>query len=64
MVDAINQVGLNITLAIAHDWLFNPLQFLGGLEPKEAASLKWSLEDAMTAREGLLNSLFLVESSM
>ncbi|PON81487.1 Transcription elongation factor [Trema orientale] len=43
MVDVTNQVGLDINLAIGHEWLFAPLQFVSGLGPRKAASLQRSL---------------------
>ncbi|KAJ1404514.1 YqgF/RNase H-like domain [Sesbania bispinosa] len=43
MVDVTNQVGLDINLAISHEWLFSPLQFISGLGPRKAASLQRSL---------------------
>lgn len=43
MVDVTNQVGLDINLAIGHEWLFAPLQFISGLGPRKAASLQRSL---------------------
>ncbi|KAI7755111.1 hypothetical protein M8C21_025981 [Ambrosia artemisiifolia] len=43
MVDATNQVGLDVNLAISHEWLFAPLQFISGLGPRKAASLQPSL---------------------
>ena len=43
MVDITNQVGLDVNLAIAHEWLFGPLQFISGLGPRKAASLQRSL---------------------
>ncbi|XP_057506714.1 LOW QUALITY PROTEIN: transcription elongation factor SPT6 homolog [Actinidia eriantha] len=43
MVDVTNQVGLDVNLAIAHEWLFGPLQFISGLGPRKAASLQRSL---------------------
>ncbi|XP_020220029.1 transcription elongation factor SPT6 homolog [Cajanus cajan] len=43
MVDVTNQVGLDINLAISHEWLFAPLQFISGLGPRKAASLQRSL---------------------
>lgn len=43
MVDVTNQVGLDINLAISHEWLFAPLQFVSGLGPRKAASLQRSL---------------------
>ncbi|XP_071726700.1 transcription elongation factor SPT6 homolog isoform X2 [Rutidosis leptorrhynchoides] len=43
MVDATNQVGLDVNLAISHEWLFAPLQFISGLGPRKAASLQRSL---------------------
>lgn len=43
MVDVTNQVGLDVNLAIAHEWLFSPLQFISGLGPRKAASLQRSL---------------------
>ncbi|KAI7996881.1 hypothetical protein LOK49_LG10G02492 [Camellia lanceoleosa] len=43
MVDVTNQVGLDVNLAIAHEWLFAPLQFISGLGPRKAASLQRSL---------------------
>ncbi|XP_073222726.1 transcription elongation factor SPT6 homolog isoform X2 [Cicer arietinum] len=43
MVDVTNQVGLDINLAISHEWLFAPLQFISGLGPRKAAFLQRSL---------------------
>ncbi|CAL0332811.1 unnamed protein product [Lupinus luteus] len=43
MVDVTNQVGLDINLAISHEWLFSPLKFISGLGPRKAASLQRSL---------------------
>ncbi|KAF4388005.1 hypothetical protein G4B88_017038, partial [Cannabis sativa] len=48
MVDVTNQVGLDINLAIGHEWLFAPLQFVSGLGPRKAASLQRSLVRAAT----------------
>ncbi|PRQ46332.1 putative ribonuclease H-like domain, transcription elongation factor Spt6 [Rosa chinensis] len=35
MIDVTNQVGLDINLAINHEWLFAPLQFISGLGPQK-----------------------------
>ncbi len=43
LVDVTNQVGLDINLAISHEWLFASLQFISGLGPRKAASLQRSL---------------------
>ncbi|XP_031382982.1 transcription elongation factor SPT6 homolog [Punica granatum] len=43
MVDVTNQVGLDVNLAVSHEWLFAPLQFISGLGPRKAASLQRSL---------------------
>ncbi|KAF3970492.1 hypothetical protein CMV_005823 [Castanea mollissima] len=43
LVDVTNQVGVDINLAISHEWLFAPLQFISGLGPRKAASLQRSL---------------------
>ncbi|KAL6226270.1 hypothetical protein ACLB2K_000233 [Fragaria x ananassa] len=43
MVDVTNQVGLDINLAINHQWLLAPLQFISGLGPRKAAHLQQSL---------------------
>ncbi|KAI4378424.1 hypothetical protein MLD38_015904 [Melastoma candidum] len=43
MVDVTNQVGLDVNLAISHEWLIAPLQFIAGLGPRKAASLQRSL---------------------
>ncbi|XP_038702098.1 transcription elongation factor SPT6 homolog isoform X2 [Tripterygium wilfordii] len=43
MVDATNQVGLDVNLAMSHEWLFASLQFVSGLGPRKAASLQRSL---------------------
>ncbi|XVF82582.1 hypothetical protein PTKIN_Ptkin16aG0061200 [Pterospermum kingtungense] len=43
LVDATNQVGLDVNLAASHEWLFAPLQFISGLGPRKAASLQRSL---------------------
>ncbi|KAM1234373.1 hypothetical protein ACFX13_004034 [Malus domestica] len=40
MVDVTNQVGIDLNLAISHEWLFAPLQFISGLGPRKAASLQ------------------------
>ncbi|CAH1432120.1 unnamed protein product [Lactuca virosa] len=57
MVDATNQVGLDINLAISHEWLFGPSQFISGLGPRKAASLQRSLVRAgsIYTRKDLLN---------
>ncbi|KAG8365970.1 hypothetical protein BUALT_Bualt17G0027300 [Buddleja alternifolia] len=58
MVDATNQVGLDINLASSHEWLFAPLQFISGLGPRKAASLQRSLVrvGAIYTRKDLLTS--------
>ncbi|XP_068664398.1 transcription elongation factor SPT6 homolog isoform X2 [Aristolochia californica] len=43
MVDATNQVGLDINLAASHEWLFAPLQFISGLGPRKASGLQRAL---------------------
>ncbi|KAI3742191.1 hypothetical protein L1987_59871 [Smallanthus sonchifolius] len=57
MVDATNQVGLDVNLAISHEWLFAPLQFISGLGPRKAASLQRSLvrDSSIYTRKDLLN---------
>lgn len=56
MVDVTNQVGLDVNLARAHEWLFGPLQFISGLGPRKAAYLQRSLArvDAIYSRKDLL----------
>lgn len=39
MTDITNQVGIDINLAIKHDWLLAPLQFVSGLGPRKAGIL-------------------------
>lgn len=39
MIDITNQVGIDINLAIRHDWLLAPLLFISGLGPKKAGIL-------------------------
>ncbi|KAK6928905.1 Spt6, SH2 domain [Dillenia turbinata] len=58
MVDATNQVGLDINLAASHEWLFAPLQFVSGLGPRKAASLQRSLvrAGAIFTRKDLLTT--------
>ncbi|GFY84642.1 global transcription factor group B1 [Actinidia rufa] len=58
MVDVTNQVGLDVNLAIAHEWLFSPLQFISGLGPRKAASLQRSLvrAGAIYTRKDLLTA--------
>jgi len=34
------QVGVDVNLAISQEWLFAPLQFVAGLGPRKAASLR------------------------
>ena len=46
MVDVTNQVGLDVNLAAAHEWLFSSLQFISGLGPRKASSLKKALARA------------------
>ncbi|GAB2295631.1 Transcription elongation factor spt6 [Dionaea muscipula] len=55
MVDVTNQVGLDLNLAISHEWLFAPLQFISGLGPRKAASLQKSLvrDSAISSRKDL-----------
>nr|GEW20626.1 transcription elongation factor SPT6 homolog [Tanacetum cinerariifolium] len=60
MVDASNQVGMDVNLAISHEWLFAPLQFISRLGPRKAASLQRSLVRASsiyTRKELLSHSL-------
>ncbi|CAL9209230.1 transcription elongation factor SPT6 homolog [Musa acuminata AAA Group] len=40
MIDATNQVGVDINLASSHEWLFAPLQFISGLGPRKASALQ------------------------
>ncbi|CAK9170436.1 unnamed protein product [Ilex paraguariensis] len=58
MVDATNQVGLDVNLASSHEWLFAPLQFISGLGPRKAASLQRSLvrAGAIFTRKDLLTA--------
>ncbi|KAK6933979.1 Spt6, SH2 domain, partial [Dillenia turbinata] len=58
MVDATNQVGLDVNLAASHEWLFAPLQFASGLGPRKAASLQRSLvrAGAIFTRKDLLTT--------
>lgn len=39
MTDITNQVGIDINLAIRHEWLLAPLQFISGLGPQKASIL-------------------------
>ncbi|PWA39573.1 polyribonucleotide nucleotidyltransferase [Artemisia annua] len=57
MVDVTNQVRLDVNLAINHEWLFAPLQFICGLGPTKAAYLQRSLMRAgsIYSRKDLLN---------
>ncbi|XP_042510385.1 transcription elongation factor SPT6 homolog isoform X2 [Macadamia integrifolia] len=60
MVDATNQVGIDINLAVSHEWLFAPLQFVAGLGPRKAASLQRALVRAgaiFSRKELTLNGL-------
>lgn len=56
MVDITNQVGVDLNLAISHEWLFAPLQFISGLGPRKAASLQRSLvrQQTIFTRKDLL----------
>ncbi|KAK8925663.1 hypothetical protein KSP39_PZI018098 [Platanthera zijinensis] len=40
MIDATNQVGVDVNLASSHEWLFAPLQFVSGLGPRKASALQ------------------------
>ncbi|TKY49791.1 Transcription elongation factor SPT6 [Spatholobus suberectus] len=50
MTDVTNQVGMDINLAIRHDWLLAPLQFVSGLGPKKATILRRELLGAIDVR--------------
>ncbi|KAI4332888.1 hypothetical protein L6164_017762 [Bauhinia variegata] len=50
MVDITNQVGIDINLAICHDWLITPLQFISGLGPRRASVLRRELLGAVGNR--------------
>ncbi|KAL8133543.1 hypothetical protein AgCh_008853 [Apium graveolens] len=56
MVDVTNQVGLDINLALTHEWLFSTMQFISGLGPRKAVSLMRSLvrSGAIFTRKDLL----------
>lgn len=56
LVDVTNQVGLDINLALSHEWLFSTMQFISGLGPRKAASLMRSLvrSGAIFTRKDLL----------
>nr|GFA73385.1 transcription elongation factor SPT6 homolog [Tanacetum cinerariifolium] len=58
MVDVANQVGLDVNLAINHEWLFAPLQFISGLGPTKATYLQRSLmrSGSIYSRKDLLNN--------
>ncbi|XXG50559.1 hypothetical protein AAC387_Pa02g4549 [Persea americana] len=43
MIDATNQVGVDINLAASHEWHFAPLQFVSGLGPRKASALQRAL---------------------
>ena len=40
IVTVTNQVGVDVNLAVEHEWLFYPLQFVSGLGPQRASLLK------------------------
>ncbi|XP_072996636.1 transcription elongation factor SPT6-like [Typha latifolia] len=40
MVDATNQIGVDVNLAASHEWLFAPLQFVSGLGARKASALQ------------------------
>lgn len=40
MTDVTNLVGIDINLAIRHDWLLAPLQFVSGLGPKKSGMFR------------------------
>eukprot|EP00268_Persea_americana_P027117 TRINITY_DN265_c0_g1_i1.p1 TRINITY_DN265_c0_g1~~TRINITY_DN265_c0_g1_i1.p1 ORF type:complete len:1608 (-),score=448.42 TRINITY_DN265_c0_g1_i1:517-5340(-) len=48
MIDATNQVGVDINLASSHEWLFAPLQFISGFGPRKASALQRALVRAGT----------------
>lgn len=57
MVDVTNQVGLDVNLAINHEWLFAPLKFVSGLGPTKVGYLQRSLvrSGSIYSRKDLLN---------
>ncbi|KAL5977005.1 hypothetical protein ACLOJK_021343 [Asimina triloba] len=61
MIDATNQVGVDINLAASHEWLFSPLQFVSGLGPRKASALQKALvmSGAIFIRKELLMNGFL-----
>ncbi|KAG0613972.1 hypothetical protein M758_6G142000 [Ceratodon purpureus] len=44
MVTVVNQVGIDINLALMHDWLFETLQFVAGLGPRKAEEIRITLQ--------------------
>jgi transcription elongation factor SPT6 len=59
MVEASNQVGVDVNLASSHEWLFSYLQFISGLGPRKASFLQRNLvrAGATFSRKDILQSL-------
>ncbi|KAK1302050.1 hypothetical protein QJS10_CPB12g01717 [Acorus calamus] len=51
MIDATNQIGIDVNLAASHEWMLAPLQFISGLGPRKASSLRKDI-----VRRGLIHS--------
>ncbi|KAK1292420.1 hypothetical protein QJS10_CPB17g01754 [Acorus calamus] len=51
MIDATNQIGIDVNMAASHEWMLAPLQFISGLGPRKATSLRNDI-----VRRGMIHS--------
>ncbi|KAI5072429.1 hypothetical protein GOP47_0012535 [Adiantum capillus-veneris] len=60
MVTVTNQIGVDVNLAVAHEWLFSPLQFVCGLGWKKASKIQQLIQESgwLPSRESLLRYPF------
>ena len=66
MVSVTNQVGVDINMAAAHEWLFAPLQFVCGLGARKASAIQRSIQGVgrISTRKEMLISLRLMKKTV
>eukprot|EP00250_Pteridium_aquilinum_P021264 c25074_g1_i1 orf=411-5594(-) len=66
MVTITNQVGVDINMAVVHDWLFAPLQFVCGLGARKASVIQRSIQGAgrISNRKELVTPLRLMKKNV
>ncbi|KAJ7556307.1 hypothetical protein O6H91_05G078100 [Diphasiastrum complanatum] len=66
MITVTNQVGLDVNVALSHEWLLAPLQFISGLGPRKSAYFTQALKstESLDSRQDLLKSLGLMKQNI